>query len=751
MAQAGLGWYNPSSSSLPASAGNHAIDLYFMNADSGLVITKYYGPNSDVLITTDGGQTWAHDTVLPSLNCIYADNYGLYLGGDNGVLYKATISASGLNYTSLTSGTTSDIYDIYFTSATDGYLVGEGGLIRKTTNGGTSWTSPVVSGLYHDFNAVHFTTPSTGYVVGTMNIFQGFIAKTVSGGQVFGTLTPTISVMQDIHFPTQNVGYAVGKGGLVYKTTDGTNFNLVSSGTTDHINAVYFLNADTGFIVGSNGLIKKTLDGGSNWIDQSFFYPVKTNAISVLDYNLAYIAVDTAAVLKTTTSGTSLIVSTVDDSIYCNTYTNIQLNTTYNGTDSLTYSWAANPLLDSLNSPSPLAGPLSQTETFYVSVSDGTITVNDSVTIHVIPMPADSICIVTVDDSIGHNLVIFEKQQVGPIHHYNIYRETSVANIYDSIGFIPADSFGYFIDTASNPAVRAYRYKISTVDSCGNESILSDHHKTMHLTVNQGTGSSWNLIWTHYEGIPVNTYRIWRADTSGNFALIDSVSGTNTSYSDLNPPIGGLFYQVEIITSYTCQPFNYKANTNYNSSRSNQADNGLINPTPLSSDFTADVTSGNYPLTVNFSDLTAGNPDNWVWHFGDGDTSHTQNPTHTYTSKGLYTVKLVVSNMSGYDSIIKVDYINAHNVAIDDINNIQFSIYPNPVNNESNLYIEADDINNYELFLSDIIGNTLKAKIIQQDNKRVIIKTNKLSSGVYLIKLKSLKTNTVFLKKFIVE
>jgi hypothetical protein len=386
-----------------------------------------------------------------------------------------------------------------------------------------------------------------------------------------------------------------------------------------------------------------------------------------------------------------------------------------------------------------------------VSVTDGTITVNDSVTINVIPMPPDSICIVTVDDSIGHNLVIFEKQQSGPIHHYNIYRETSVANIYDSIGFIPVDSFGYFIDTASNPAVRAYRYKISTVDSCGNESVLSDHHKTMHLTVNKGTGSTWNLIWTHYEGIPVNTYRIWRADTSGNFALIDSVSGSNTSYTDLNPPLGGLYYQVEIVTSYTCQPFNFKANTNYNSSRSNQADNGLINPTPLSSDFTADVTSGNYPLTVNFSDLTAGNPDNWIWHFGDGDTSQVQNPSHTYTSKGLFTVKLVVSNMTGTDSIIKVDYINAHNVGIEEVEQNNISIYPNPVEGNGEIIIEVQDISNYQIRFNDIIGNNLNPKVLISDKNKAKISLNNLSSGIYFIKLESLKSGETYIRKLVVE
>ncbi|HET8829749.1 MAG TPA: PKD domain-containing protein, partial [Pelobium sp.] len=58
--------------------------------------------------------------------------------------------------------------------------------------------------------------------------------------------------------------------------------------------------------------------------------------------------------------------------------------------------------------------------------------------------------------------------------------------------------------------------------------------------------------------------------------------------------------------------------------------------------FSANTTSGNKPLTVNFSnETTASSPIvGWLWNFGDGNTSTSQNPTHTYTSAGNYTVSL---------------------------------------------------------------------------------------------------------------
>lgn len=66
--------------------------------------------------------------------------------------------------------------------------------------------------------------------------------------------------------------------------------------------------------------------------------------------------------------------------------------------------------------------------------------------------------------------------------------------------------------------------------------------------------------------------------------------------------------------------------------------------------FTSNVTSGIAPLTVSFTDTSAGTPDAWYWDFGDGAISNEQDPVHTYLSAGNYTVCLTVSNANGTDS-----------------------------------------------------------------------------------------------------
>jgi PKD repeat protein len=73
-------------------------------------------------------------------------------------------------------------------------------------------------------------------------------------------------------------------------------------------------------------------------------------------------------------------------------------------------------------------------------------------------------------------------------------------------------------------------------------------------------------------------------------------------------------------------------------------------------DFTADDRVGTVPLTVSFSDQSAGVRTSWLWDFGDGNTSTESNPIHAYSLPGQYTVKLTVTNSFGSDDKSKSDY-----------------------------------------------------------------------------------------------
>jgi len=85
---------------------------------------------------------------------------------------------------------------------------------------------------------------------------------------------------------------------------------------------------------------------------------------------------------------------------------------------------------------------------------------------------------------------------------------------------------------------------------------------------------------------------------------------------------------------------------------------------PVVVDFIASVTSGNAPLTVQFTDQTTGAASQWWWFFGDGYSSTGQNPAHTYTREGIYTVYLmVIKPDNSYETLTREAYISAGNPA----------------------------------------------------------------------------------------
>ncbi|MCP4246206.1 MAG: PKD domain-containing protein [bacterium] len=78
---------------------------------------------------------------------------------------------------------------------------------------------------------------------------------------------------------------------------------------------------------------------------------------------------------------------------------------------------------------------------------------------------------------------------------------------------------------------------------------------------------------------------------------------------------------------------------------------------PPVADFGAAPVSGLAPLDVQFTDLSIGLVDTYLWDFGDASTSGQANPSHQYTVPGTYTVSLTVTGPGGVDAETKVDYV----------------------------------------------------------------------------------------------
>lgn len=81
-------------------------------------------------------------------------------------------------------------------------------------------------------------------------------------------------------------------------------------------------------------------------------------------------------------------------------------------------------------------------------------------------------------------------------------------------------------------------------------------------------------------------------------------------------------------------------------------------PAPPTPDFNFTNPDGCAPHTVSFQDLTqqGSNPlSSWLWDFGDGNTSTSVNPNHTYTSPGVFSVTLLVTDAAGCSNFFTLD------------------------------------------------------------------------------------------------
>jgi hypothetical protein len=233
---------------------------------------------------------------------------------------------------------------------------------------------------------------------------------------------------------------------------------------------------------------------------------------------------------------------------------------------------------------------LSVTETgdYSVEVSNWGNVCKSNDVVHVLvaePFKDEKICLVTVDPKTEKNMVIWEKTENKGTASYNIYRESTSADKYDLLGNVPFENLSVFVDYTSQPKLKSHKYKISVIDTCGNETdtlTWSPYHKTLLLTSNLGPNSI-NLDWDEYKvefgGFGFVKYYIYRGKTRDNMTIIDSLASDSRQYPDYNPPAGRLYYRIAGVKSEVCDPANLlgkKADSGpYSHSMSNIEDNRL--------------------------------------------------------------------------------------------------------------------------------------------------------------------------------
>lgn len=110
-------------------------------------------------------------------------------------------------------------------------------------------------------------------------------------------------------------------------------------------------------------------------------------------------------------------------------------------------------------------------------------------------------------------------------------------------------------------------------------------------------------------------------------------------------------------------------------------------------------------LDVDFTDATPGNIVSWIWDFGDGNTSTMQNPSHSYTANGTYTVCLGTTDNNGCFAEI-CQPVNAI-VGIEDAQLAGFTVSPNPYNGATNVSFVLSGNESVALEAFDVLGKRI--------------------------------------------
>ena len=219
--------------------------------------------------------------------------------GNFGIILKTT--DSGSTWVNKLQGSKSNLTDIWCSEdSNDVFVVGAKGTILHTSNSGTEWITQT-SNTTIDLNSIFFVNRDLGIVVGK----NGLILITTNQGINWNSVSSGVSNnLQSVFFIDENIGFIVGQSGRILKTTNGgNNWIIKSSSTTATLKSVYFTDSNNGFAIGTGGTIVSTTNAGENWMNVTSGVTTSLNDIRFSDFTNGIAVGNNGVILKTTDSG----------------------------------------------------------------------------------------------------------------------------------------------------------------------------------------------------------------------------------------------------------------------------------------------------------------------------------------------------------------------------------------------------------------------------------------------------------------
>jgi photosystem II stability/assembly factor-like uncharacterized protein len=230
--------------------------------------------------------------------------------GDGGIILHT--ADGGNNWTIIPSGVSDNLLTMAFWDSI-GICGGLSQTILYSSDRGTSWNIAQSGFFGGGFWGSWMLSPNIGFVIGENSIFQPLLGKSSDEGLTWDFtpfyLNNNEGRAYSLQFTDIQLGYAAcgvwdGQGAIA-KTTDGGN-NWSSTFFSAPLYKVHFPISNAGligFAVGAGGQILKTYDAGMSWQSQTSGTSQILNDVAFFDLSLGYVAGNNGTILRTETGG----------------------------------------------------------------------------------------------------------------------------------------------------------------------------------------------------------------------------------------------------------------------------------------------------------------------------------------------------------------------------------------------------------------------------------------------------------------
>ncbi|MEZ6099090.1 MAG: YCF48-related protein [Pirellulaceae bacterium] len=238
-------------------------DVMFIDATHGWAVHF-----NRVAYTSDAGATWTNGPAASDdLNELdFVTTSTGWVVGDSGIIQKTT--DGGVTWSTQTSGSTQHLNGVSFVNADLGWAVGNGGTLMSTADGGSTWTTQTSPNSTTAYQKVEFIDELTGWAVGN----RGRIVHTADGGASWTAQNSGLSssfTITGLSFVDNQKGW-VTSSTRILSTSDGgvTWAQQTTPSGISTLNDIFFLDENNGWAVGAQGVLLHTSDGGLNWLLQ---------------------------------------------------------------------------------------------------------------------------------------------------------------------------------------------------------------------------------------------------------------------------------------------------------------------------------------------------------------------------------------------------------------------------------------------------------------------------------------------------